>query len=80
MHSRGFWLTIVDQYQNASSCIGSILSLNGIGFLRLHKRYEELRIAYLALIGLMSFVLTRILDLYEPNGNVACGTNGMSVV
>jgi hypothetical protein len=43
-----------------------------------HDRYEELRIAYLALINLMSFVL-RIPDLYEPHGHVACGTNGMWV-
>jgi hypothetical protein len=28
----------------------------------------------------MAFVLTRIADLYEPHGHVACGTNGMSVV
>src|SRR4029453_730103 len=51
-------------------------SLNGIGIRKLHDRYEELRVAYLALINLMSFVLTRIADLYEPHGHVACGKNG----
>jgi hypothetical protein len=68
------------RYGPQHPALGAFLSLNGIGFWRLPKRYEELRIAYLALIDLMAFVLTRIADLYEPHGHVACGTNGMSVV
>ena len=53
--------------------------LNGIGIRRLHESYDKLRIASLALVNLMSFVLIRMHDLYEPHGYVACGANGMSV-
>src|SRR5262245_17551231 len=59
------------------SALGALLALNGIGIRSHHERYEELRIAYLALINLMAFELSRIADLYEPHGHVACGTNGM---
>jgi hypothetical protein len=56
------------------------LALNGIGIWKPRERYEDLRIAYLALIDLMSLVLTRMADLYEPHGHVACGTNRMEVI
>jgi hypothetical protein len=56
------------------------LALNGIGIWKPRERYEDHRIAYLALIDLMSFVLTRTADLYEPHGHIACGTNRMEVV
>ena len=46
-------------------------------FLSYRERYEEFHIAYLALINPTSFRLTRIPDLYEPHGHVACGANGM---
>ena len=49
------------------------MSINGIGIRGHHERNEELRIAYLALINLMSFELTRIADFYEPHGHLACG-------
>ena len=37
--------------------------LNGIGIRRLHESYDKLRIASLALVNLMSFVLIR---MHEP--------------
>jgi hypothetical protein len=55
------------------------LALNGIGIWKPRERYEDHRIAYLALIDLMSFVLTRTADFYEPHGHIACGTNRMEV-
>jgi hypothetical protein len=76
--ARALWLYAKQHCR--CSAFGAVLSLNGIGIRGHHERYEELRIADLALINLMAFELTRITDLHEPHEHIACGTNGMRIV